>query len=119
MEQPGIARADGIGLRMAIGAGCSLLLRRRDMRPEPRFGQFFGQPMQAEALARFLPNWKTLDWKEPPRNLLSRPEWVAFDGRFQVNLETQRDSHDQAIGLFARYMQGRAYVSAALTRPGS
>jgi len=33
---------------------------------------------------------------------------VAFDGRFQVNLETQRDSHDQALGLFARYMQGRA-----------
>ena len=103
-----IAWADGIGLRVVLGPRCSLLLRRRDLRPEPRFGRYFGQPIDAGTLSGFLPGWKTLEWKEAASSLLSRPEWLAFDGPYQLSLETQRGFGDQALRQFAEFMAGGA-----------
>jgi hypothetical protein len=103
-----IAWADGIGLRVVLGPRCSLLLRRRDLRPESRFGRYFGQPIDAGTLSGFRPGWRTLKWKEAASGFRSRPEWLAFDGAFQVSLETQRGCGEEALRQFAGFMAGSA-----------
>lgn len=89
-----------------MGRDCSVLLRRKDMRPEPRFARYFGHRVDPDVLARFLPHWKALQWKGAPPSLLSRCEWLAVDGDFQISLEAGPDAKDHAIQMFERFMQG-------------
>lgn len=101
------AWADGIGLRIELpGNRASMLLRRRDLREERRFSEYYGAAVGAKVVSRFLPGWQSLAWRKVPAHLLSQAEMVAEDGEFQVNLTLHgvHGEHADALHAFHRFM---------------
>jgi hypothetical protein len=106
----------GIGTAMAGFAGLNvrfegqqwnILLRRADFSSDDSFGTLHNAPVGPREVARYLPNWETLDWVQIPDNLLTCAQSWARDMPYQVNIQTAVGgtlSHAEVRAAFLKFM---------------
>ena len=90
------------------GEDWHLTLRRTDFAADSNFADCHGRTMGPLDVARFLPNWASLEWRAAPHSLLSRSESWAHDEPYRVNIRADVKSsrrHHDVIAAFNRFMK--------------
>ncbi|MCA9423536.1 MAG: hypothetical protein H6751_13940 [Candidatus Omnitrophica bacterium] len=50
------------------------------------FEDYDGEQVGPEVVAKFIPNYASLEWKESKKNFQNSSEYHAIDGKFRINL---------------------------------
>jgi hypothetical protein len=82
-------------------------IRKVDGSSDNGFSARHGQPIQNSDVARYIPNWRTLQWSNIRESMLSHSESYAKDGTYKINVAAPRDSnlsHQQVIQEFLKFM---------------
>ena len=110
MTGSGSVLPSAAGLVVSIGAqGWCFTLRRADLRSADIFFKYHGKEIAAADVSRFLPNWRSLNWIQVPRSLLSPNELSAVDGEYAISLSgdsTGDMERNELVGAFLRFMIG-------------
>jgi hypothetical protein len=99
---------DGSALRLS-NSDWRLTISRVDGARHDAFYAYQGKELCPNEVARFIPNWRALDWRAPPRNMHGSNESCASDGDFQIVVSALRSgqiTRQAVVDAFLAYMRG-------------
>ena len=108
-------KAKGFATVMAGSLACSIAdadwhfsIRRVDGKTHGAFFDFQGKDVSAADVAKFIPNFKTLQWTEIKDSfILSKSESYAKDVEFMVNVQSTENgskNHKDVVEAFLAFM---------------
>ena len=103
---------------VAVFAGClawsitdadwHFSIRRIDGRTHRPFIDFNGKEVSATDVAKFLPNWNSLQWTEIKDSMSVKSESYGIDDEFKVNVQSTEDgskTHIEVVDAFLEFMR--------------
>lgn len=108
-------KAEGFATVMAGSLACSVTdadwhfsIRRVDWKTHGPFFNFHGKEVSASDVAKFIPNFKSLQWTEIKDSILGKSESYTKDQEFKVNVQSTEGgskNHKQVVEAFLQFMR--------------
>jgi len=82
-------------------------LRRLDKEVHVPFSEFHKKAIKPADIAKFLPNWRALDWRKIKDSMAGKSESYAKDKEFEINVYSTPNGtkkHQAVIEAFLAFM---------------